>query len=168
MIGLSHPHKRTVKQTGLSVYTRGDTPVQLYMYGKILLIRKDHCVVLVSAGPDTGKKVDFPLEFPVNVNGVEYDVDFPTPLPIDMEVPTNAELAELEQRVAQLKAQIAAHPSKRQRAAKGETKLDKCRAILKQSAPDAVKADVVAKFISEALCTPAGANTYYLLLKKEK
>jgi hypothetical protein len=160
--------KQAVKQTGLNVYTVGDTPTQLYTYGKILLIRKDHCIVLASAGPDAGKKVQLPLEFPATVNGIEYYVDFPTPLPIDMQMPSKAELAELEQQVAQLKAQIAGHPTTRQRPAKGESKLDKCRAILKAAPVGAAKADVVAKFISDALCTPAGANTYYLLLKKEK
>lgn len=160
--------KQTVKQTGLNVFTRGDTPLQLYTYGKILLIRKDHCIVLASAGPDAGKKVQLPLEFPATVNGVEYHVDFPTPLPIDAEMPTKAELAELEKRVAQLKAQLAGQPATRQRPAKGESKLDKCRAIFKAAPVGAAKADVVAKFVSDALCTPAGANTYYLLLKKEQ
>lgn len=61
----------------------------------------------------------------------------------------------------------AAAAPKRERAAKGETKLDKCRAIFKAAPAGASKADIVAKFVADAGCTPAGANTYYLTLKKE-
>lgn len=48
----------------------------------------------------------------------------------------------------------------------GPSKLDLCRQIWKDNA-NLTRKDMLAKFVSDAKCTPAGANTYYLLVQKE-
>lgn len=134
----------TVTASGLDVLSQGDTPTQLFAFGKILLLRKDHCIVLVSAGPKTGKKINMPLTFPVVVDGVTYHVNQP---------------------------EVAAVPATkaktvREKAAPGETKIAKCRAIFLAN-PTLDKAAMKQLFVDQAGCTPAGANTYYITLSKE-
>lgn len=48
----------------------------------------------------------------------------------------------------------------------GPTKLDTCREIWKAN-PNLTRTDMIAKFMSDGQCTKMGANTYYLLIKKE-
>jgi hypothetical protein len=55
--------------------------------------------------------------------------------------------------------------AERTRAAPGESKIDKCKAIFAANR-DAPKADLIKRFVEEVGCTPAGANTYYLTCKK--
>lgn len=49
--------------------------------------------------------------------------------------------------------------------ADGPTKIELCRAIYARN-PALPKEEMKALFVSEAKCTPAGANTYYLTCKK--
>jgi hypothetical protein len=55
--------------------------------------------------------------------------------------------------------------AKREKPAKGESKLDKCRAIFKANA--SLDKVAIKKLFIEAGCTEGGANTYYLMIKKE-
>lgn len=130
----------TVTRTGLNVLTQGDFPTQLFTFGKILLLRKNTCIVLVAA---TQKKVELPLTFPATIDGVTYVVD----------VPHEADKV-LTQKVARVKP-----------AAGGETKIAMCKRIYAEMA-GSDKADIVARFVSEAKCTPAGANTYFITCAK--
>lgn len=130
----------TVTQTGLSIVSQ-TADAQLVVCGKILLLRKDHCVVLLSAGPKAGKKVQMPLTFPATIDGETYHVDAPA-----TDVAPEAK-------------------AKRTRPAPGESKLDKCKAIFAANR-EADKATVIKMFVEQAQCTPAGANTYYLTCKK--
>lgn len=129
----------TVTRTGLNIVAQGND-AQMFICGKILLLRKDHCVVLISAGPKAGTKVQMPLTFPATVDGATYHVDMP---------------------------EVSAAPvaKKRVKAAPGETKIDKCKVIF-AAHRDAPKADVIKMFVEEVGCTPAGANTYFLTCKK--
>lgn len=129
----------TVTASGLDVLSQGDTPTQLFTFGKILLLRKDHCIVLVSAGSKAGKKISMPLEFPATIDGVTYHVDRPEA----------AAASATEAKAVRTKA------------APGETKIAKCRAIF-QANPSLDKAAMKQLFVEQAGCTPAGANTYYL------
>lgn len=146
MIDMTTPF--TVTTSGLEVLAQGDTPTQLFTFGKILLLRKDHCIVLVSAGEKAGKKIHLPLTFPATVDGVTYHVDRPDA------VTTTPKAKQT-----------------RAKAAPGETKIAKCRAIFRRMNGHVVggssKAEIVAAFVAEAGCTPAGANTYYITLNKE-
>jgi len=143
MIDTTQPY--TVKKTGLDVLTQGDTPMHLFKFGRILLLRKNHCVVLVSAGPKAGKKIDLPLMFPATVDGVTYHVNVP---------------------VAMGGATGGKNCAPRSKLAPGvETKITMCKRIFAEM-PGADKTAVVARFISEAQCTPAGANTYYITCAK--
>lgn len=56
--------------------------------------------------------------------------------------------------------------AKRERPAKGESKLDKCRAIFKANA-GLDKAAMKKLFVEQGGCTEGGANTYYLTISKE-
>lgn len=64
--------------------------------------------------------------------------------------------------------QLVAPAAKAKRGPKreGETKLDKCRRLFNENRGKPKK-DVVDLFISQAACTPMGANTYYLLINKQ-
>lgn len=139
-------NKHTVTKTGLEVFTLGAPGAehQVFAFGKILLLRKEHCIVLAAAGPRAGKKVELPLEFPATIDGVTYVVDIPAAAPVETAEPAKA---------------------KRGRAAGGETKLSKCKAIYAANAT-LDKAAVIKLFVEQAGCTPAGANTYYLTCKK--
>lgn len=56
---------------------------------------------------------------------------------------------------------------KRQRPAVGESKIAKCRAIYGDPANLRLSRDeMIAKFVSDAKCTPQGAVTYYLTCSK--
>lgn len=140
MIDLTKPV--TIQKPGSDVVHLSET-AQLITYGRILLVRKDHCVVLVSAGPNAGKKVQMPLTFPATIDGVTYCVN--APVASEQEAPVEK--------------------VKRVKAAPGETKMDKCKVIF-AAHRDAPKADVIKMFIEQAGCTPAGANTYFLTCKK--
>jgi hypothetical protein len=142
MIDQTQPY--TIKQAGLNVLSQGDGPLQLFTYGKILLLRKDHCIVLVSAGPQAGKKVNMPLVFPATIDGVIYHVDVP------------------EQAASAVDAPVRAPRAK---AAPGETKIAKCRAIFAAN-KDLDKDAMIAKFVADAGCTPQGAVTYYITCRK--
>lgn len=63
-------------------------------------------------------------------------------------------------------ATAAAPAAKREKPAKGESKLDKCRAIFKANA--SLDKAAIKKLFIEAGCTEGGANTYYLMIKKEQ
>lgn len=135
----------TVTQTGLDILLEGDSELQLFTFGKILLLRKDHCVVLVSSGPKAGKKVQMPLTFPATVDGATYHVDMP------------AVVADVVK-------------EKRVKPAPGESKIAKCKAIYAAYPFSAdLKADragIIKKFIEEVNCTPQGAVTYFLTCAK--
>ncbi len=118
---------------------------QVFAYGKVLLVRHDHCVVMVTAGDKAKTKVRMPLTYPVVVDGVQYAADVS------------------DEHVAKAPAMDVARKPKR---VTGETKLDRCRAIFSENR-GLDKAAIVKKFIDEAACTPAGANTYYLSIKKQ-
>lgn len=133
----------TVTASGLDVLTQGDTPMHLFAFGKILLLRKDHCIVLVSAGEKAGKKISLPLTFPATVDGVTYHVNQPD-----------------------VAASTPEAKPVRTKAAPGETKIAKCRAIFLAN-PTLDKAAMKQLFVEQAGCTPAGANTYYITLSKE-
>lgn len=134
----------TVTQTGLDILSQGDSEPQLFTFGKILLLRKDHCVVLVAAGPKAGKKVQMPLTFPATVDGATYHVDMPA---------------------------ADAVKEKRVKPAPGESKIAKCRAIYAafpfSSDLKADRAAIIQKFIDDVKCTPQGAVTYYITCSKE-
>jgi len=133
----------TVNKTGLQVLThdRG----QFFTFGQVTLLKKSDLIVLVSAGEQAGKKVRLPLTFPCTVDGVEYVVDAPEPVAAEDVKPKKA------------------GPKR----GEGPTKLDKCKAIFAEyKGKDFLKSTVVQRFIDEAACTPAGANTYFLLCKK--
>lgn len=144
MIDLTSPV--TVQKSGGAVYQHTDQ-MQLVAYGKILLVRKDHCVVLVSAGPQAGKKVTMPLTYPATINGVVYCVD--------------KEVA--------VAAPVTDQP-KREKPAPGESKIARCKAIYAAFSftgdAKADKAAIVKRFVEEVGCTPAGANTYYITCTK--
>lgn len=53
----------------------------------------------------------------------------------------------------------------RVKAAPGETKIAKCRAIFAAN-PTLDKDAMIAKFVADAGCTPAGAVTYYITCRK--
>jgi hypothetical protein len=137
----------TVTRTGLAISSQGDHPTEIYTFGKILLIRKDHCVVLVSSGPMAGKKINMPLVFPATVDGVIYHVDVPH---------------EIDKMFDKAKPPRAP----RVKAAEGETKIAKCRAIYAAAPVGATKEEIIAKFIADAGCTPQGAVTYYITCRK--
>jgi hypothetical protein len=134
----------TVKQSGLSVLSQGDSPLQLFTFGQILLLRKDHCIVLVKAGPKAGKKIEMPLVYPAVLDGVTYHVDVPDEAKVDDDKPARAP---------------------RVKAADGETKIAKCKRIFADN-PTLDKDAMIAKFVAEAGCTPAGAVTYYITCRK--
>lgn len=136
MIDMTQPV--LVTRTGLDVMTHAEH--QFFTFGKILLLRKKTCIVLVAA---TQKKVELPLTFPATIDGVTYVVDMP-------DAPTVA----------------ATDKPKRERpAAGGETKIAMCKRIYVEMA-GSDKAAIVARFVSEAKCTPAGANTYFITCAK--
>lgn len=116
---------------------------------EVILTRRKAVIAraLTAATIVAGKKYEMPLEY---VGG------FPAPAASGQ--------VSLYRKVA---PPVTEAKPKRERAAKGETKLDKCRAIFAAAPAGATKADIVAKFVADANCTPAGANTYYLTLKKE-
>lgn len=132
---------RTVNKTGIDVMTLVEN--QLFTFGKIVLLKKKDCIVLVSTGEQAGKKVRLPLEFPCTVDGVEYVADIP------------------EEVVA-----APADAPKKEKVAAGETKIAKCRAIFAEDGINKTKSEVILRFINEVGCTPAGANTYYLTCRK--
>lgn len=135
----------TVTRSGLSILLQGDGS-QMIVFGRILLLRKDHCVVLISAGPKAGKKVQMPLAFPAIIDGATYHVDVP-------EVVADA-----------------APKEKRVKPAPGESKIAKCKAIYAaypfSGDLKADRAAIVQKFITEVNCTPQGAVTYYITCSK--
>lgn len=134
----------TVTKTGLQVLAEGDSVLELYTFGNILLLRPGHCVVKVVAGPMAGQKIRLPLTFPAVVDGVTYHVDVPD------QQPTAPKLT-----------------SKRVRPVAGQpTKMDKCRKLFadNRSKP---KNEIVEMFVNQAGCTAAGANTYYITLRKQ-
>lgn len=141
MIDMTQPCKAI---TGANILTVGDNN-QLFSFGAITMLKKKDCIVLVAFGERAGQKVRLPLEFPATVDGVTYAMDAPE---VEDVKPTRAPRAKLEEGQ--------------------KTKIQMCREIF-QSMPVAkfTKADVVARFIAEAKCTPAGANTYYLTILKE-
>lgn len=136
----------TVTRTGLDVCMQGDMPHELFTFGTILLLRKDHCVVLVKAGPRAGQKMQLPLTFPAVVAGTTYHVDMP-------EAAADAPVKE-----------------KRVKPAPGESKIAKCKAIYAaypfSGDLKADRAGIIQKFVDEVKCTPAGAVTYYLTCAK--
>lgn len=131
----------TVMRSGLNIMQQGDRPTDLFTFGKILLLRDDHCVVLVSAGPRAGKKINMPLQYPAVIDGNTYHVDIPDVF-----------------EKAPAKARAPRHRE-------GETKIDRCRALYKANA-GASKDVMIKMFIEQVGCTPAGAVTYYLTCKK--
>lgn len=134
----------TITRSGLNVLSQGDTPTQLFTFGQILLLRRDHCIVLVKAGPKTGKKVSMPLVFPAVADGVTYHVDVPEETAATSDKPAR---------------------TPRVKAADGETKIAKCKRIFADN-PTLDKEAVIAKFVVDAGCTPAGAVTYFLTCRK--
>lgn len=130
----------TIKRTGMQVLMQGENVSQLIVYGKILLLRKDSCIVLVAA---TNKKVNLPLTFPAVVDGVTYHVDIP---------------------VTEVNASAPVKPAK-VKPVDGETKIAICKRIYCEMV-GSDKAAIVARFVEEAKCTPAGANTYFITCRK--
>jgi hypothetical protein len=142
----------TVQRSGGDVMSQGDSPLQLFSFGKILLVRDDHVIVLVSS---TGKKERLERTFPQQWNGVTLHYDMPE----GHDLPPAQTAEEAGENAAE-------PPKKRGRQMEGETKMQKCRRIFAEM-NGKPKADIVARFISDAGCTAGGANTYYCTLVKE-
>lgn len=134
----------TVTRSGLNILTEGDTPNQLFTFGKIVLLRKKHCIVLVSVGPQAGKKIDMPLVYPAQIEGTTYHVDVPQ----EIEDTSPAE-------PKRVKTSLEG----------GVTKIQRCRELYAAN-PQFTREQMIALFISEAKCTPQGAVTYFLTCKK--
>jgi hypothetical protein len=133
----------TVTKTGLNVLKQGDHPGELFTFGKILLLRKNHCIVLVSAGPLAGHKVNLELTFPCKQgDGTIYHVDIPDDSPAV---------------VAAVKIRTPRVP--------GETKIGRCRALYDELHLTVSREQMIERFVQIG-CTPAGAVTYYLTCKK--
>lgn len=133
----------TVRCSGAEVVQLVDQ--QVFAYGTILLLRKDHCVVLIKAGPKAGKKITMPLVFPATIDGVTYYANI---------APVEAD------------ASPAVQPKARSKRVEGvKTKIEVCREIYAAYPVTAdLKADkaaIIQKFITEAHCTAQGAVTYY-------
>ncbi len=139
MIDMTQPRKAVTGADVLTVSPEG----QFFTFGSVILLKKKDCIVIAHAGPQAGQKLRLPLEFPATVDGVTYAVDLP-------------DLAVTEVKAKKTRPNIAA----------GEkTKIQMCREIFAANAT-LDKAAMVAKFIDEAKCTPAGANTYFLTCMK--
>lgn len=124
-----------------------DQPVQMY---EILLAKKNGLIVR-AVGPrrsTTPVKIDLPIQWDAaghEVDGVKYKF------------------------MLKSGVEIAPKSGKIKRVGKkgeGPTKLDLCRQIWKDN-PNLPRKDMTAKFVSDAKCTPQGANTYYLSVQKE-
>lgn len=134
--------QRTITKSGVDIVTQGDHETQIFTFGKVLLLRDDYCIVRVVA---TNKKVNMPLVYPAVIDGVTYHAD-----------------------IEDAAAPVESDKPKRTGPKRGEgpTKMDLCKEIFAAN-KDKPKAEVIALFVSEAKCTPAGANTYYLTCKKQ-
>lgn len=134
----------TVTRAGFDVMTFSEN--QFFTFGKILLTRKNEVIVLVAGVAK--KKVTLPNVFPATIDGVTYVVDVPdAPVAVSTDKP------------------------KRERPVAGaETKISICKRIFAEMQGGVIggsdKAAIVARFVSEANCTPAGANTYFITCMK--
>ena len=141
----STPHQLTVADRLFRPAMTGAQP----MVYTILLVRKGS-IVCAAAGDKAGLYRKF--ELPVSTVGEEKINGLYTVFVPEGAAPSPA-------------AHVAV---KRERATAGvETKISKCRAIF-QFHKDLDKKGMIDLFVYEVGCTPAGANTYYLTLKKEK
>ena len=137
MISYTEP---TRAQAGSKVFvvTPNEEP---HLYGRVMFVRKDHCVVLLNSA--VKRKLAMPLTFPATVDNVVYVID----------VPEAKEVV------------VTPTAPKRVKPAPGESKIAKCKAIY-AAYPfgDDAKADraaVTQKFIDEVGCTAQGAVTYW-------
>lgn len=145
----STPFKLT-GETILNLVAPDQTEAKQY---KVLLLRKKGAVVAPVDGD--GKTLKVTIGY--NVVDAEVAKTVDVFVPEAYEVPVAAAAPEAG----------AETPAPKAKKDKGETKIAKCRAIYAASPEGTLKADIVARFVNEAGCTPAGANTYYVTLSKE-
>jgi hypothetical protein len=107
---------------------------------KVLLVRDDH-MVCAMADQTTG----------------HYTHKFIVPIP--------ATLQHVDEQTPVEGIQVVAQHTKRERAPKGETKIDKCTSYFKEH-PGLSKEEYIEAFVNQFGCTAQGANTYFHACRK--
>lgn len=120
---------------------------QMFGFGKVIMVKKNDCIVLCEAGPRSGEKLRLPLVFPEGGLVVGNDTFVLAQTPTE-EQPVKAKRAPC------------------QRAADGQpSKISVCRALYAANA-SFTREQMIELFIKEGKCTPAGAVTYVSMCKK--
>lgn len=145
----TQPHFLTTKdRLVMTVAPQGLPPQEMTF--KVLFIRKE-VALLGPANPDAKVKL-LKLDFPVKV-----DADLASTCKVFREsgyVPRSSP------------EEVPAAPKRGARAAEGETKISKCKALF-AAHPEWTREQMEKAFIDDVHCTKAGATTYYLTCKKE-
>lgn len=140
----------TVSRTDIGIIARVDDdgkPVQTF---EILLAKKNSIIVRALGARKASSPVKIELPVQWSPTGHEHD-------------------GQKYQFLTKKGVEIGPKSGKIKRVGKkqeGPSKLDVCRQIWKDN-PNVTRQDMLAKFVADGKCTPAGANTYYLKIKAE-